>query len=926
MTVSKIILETVCLMTDYHAPSRPGIHGRKFFLLCMAICIGAFLYAPTYAEIDPPSEPEGEPHNVTDSSQIDLVMPSKPDDLFVVLKNGLTVLIRESHGSPVVSCQVLVKTGSMYEGKRMQGGLSHYLEHVVSGGTTSTLTEAQIKERLQAMGGATNAYTDYEHTVYFIKTTGEYYKEALGLLLAYVSDCQFNETEYEREKGVILQEYQMGENDPSNQLWRLFMKTAYLEHPVRYPVIGDREIFMSMDKDDLEAHYRRWYTPENMVVSVVGAVDKEAVLETVLELAEHMKRTSNPPYVLPMEPVQLSERRVEKSMPVARATRAEIGFRTVSLADPDLYPLDVLAVIMGDGRTSMLYENVRDKKGLVVSISAWSWTPVFTEGQFLVSMDLEYKDLSEAIDAVLAETTAVQKGAINEEALTRAKKKIVADYIFGQESVQSQARQLASDWVATGDPYFSEAYVSRIQEVTPQDLKRVANRYLRREHMTVAVVKPPEDLSKGQGAPASTSSVTPEIQKITLPNQMVLLLQKNTAVPIVDMEFVVRGGLRFEPVDKPGLSNFMASLLTKGTKGRSKTEIAETIENVGGSIRSGSGNNTVSVSVSVLKENFDVGLDLLSDVVLHPTFPEDEIEKQRRETLVAIEKLDENWTVEITRLFKRHYYHHHPYRNDIIGSSEPVESFTRSDIRDSYEAVMMPNNAVLAIFGDIDPEAVTASVKKAFEGFQPRVLEEPIIGMETQNIVRDEAFEVVNEKSSAAILVGYNGMTITDRDRPVVDVIDAVISGIRYPSGWLQEALRGGDRSLVYVVHAYPSFGVDGGYFGIMVQTTLDNYDAVLDAIQSKMALIQEEALAPEELERGEAMCITAHELGLETIASQASSAATYEILGLGYDYARLYPGLIKRVTAAEVLRVAKRLFSHHLIVSTKPEQLTTEE
>jgi zinc protease len=913
-------------MIDYHSCSRPLIQGGKFFLLYAVICIAVFFYAPTYAEDDPASKPEGKTHDITYSTKVNRIIPSKPNDLFVVLKNGLTVLIRESHGSPVISCQVLVKTGSMYEGKRMQGGLSHYLEHVVSGGTTSEMTESNIQERLQAIGGATNAHTGYEHTVYFIKTTGAHYKEALSLLLAYVSDCQFDETEYEREKGVILQEYQMGENSPANQLWHLFMKTAYLEHPVRYPIIGDKEIFMSMDKEDLEAHYRRWYTPENMVVSVAGPVDKRAVLETVIELAENMKRTSNPPYVLPPEPVQLSERRVEKGLPMARTTQAKIGFRTVTLADPDLYPLDVLAVIMGDGRTSRLYENVRDKEGLVLSISAWSWTPVFTEGQFLVSMDLAYEDLSRAIDAVLGEISAVQKKPVSEEALTRAKNKIIADHVFGQESVQSQARQIALDWVATGDPYFTEEYVSKIQEVTQQDLRRVAEKYLRREHMTVAVIKPPKDSSSPAVSVAPTPGVEPQINKITLPNQMILLLQRNTAAPIIEMKFVVRGGLRFEPADKPGLSQFMASLLTKGTKGRSKMQIAETIEDVGGSIGSGSGHNTVSVSVSVLKEHFNVGLDLLSDVVLRPTFPQDEIKKQRRETLIAIEKLDENWTSEIVRLFKRHYYHRHPYRNDVIGSSKAVESFSRGEIKSFYEAVMMPNNAVLAIFGDIDLESVTTSVEKAFEGFLPKVLEEPIIGKETENIVQDQAFGVVNEKTSAAIVVGYNGMTITDRDRPVVDVIDAVISGIRYPSGWLHEALRGGDRSLVYVVHAFPSFGVDGGYFGVMAQTTLDNYDAVLEAVHSKMALIQEEELAPEELERAKAMCVTAHELGLEKIASQASSAATKEILGLGYDYDKLYPGHIKSVSAAEVLRVAKKLFSQHLIVSTKPKALMIDD
>jgi zinc protease len=128
------------------------------------------------------------------------------------------------------------------------------------------------------------------------------------------------------------------------------------------------------------------------------------------------------------------------------------------------------------------------------------------------------------------------------------------------------------------------------------------------------------------------------------------------------------------------------------------------------------------------------------------------------------------------------------------------------------------------------------------------------------------------------------------------------------------------------MVHAYPAFGVDGGYFGIVAQTTPDNYDAVLEAIQSKMTLIQEEELAPEELERAKAMCITAHELGLETIASQASNAATHEIIGLGYDYDTLYPGFIKSVSAAEVLRVAKKLFPHHLIVSTKPRALMIDD
>ncbi|MBW1896845.1 MAG: insulinase family protein, partial [Deltaproteobacteria bacterium] len=732
---------------------------------------------------------------------VDRVIPSKPDDLFVVLKNGLTVLIRESPGSGVVSTQVLVRTGSIYEGERIRGGLSHYLEHVVSGGTTSKFTEEEIKGRLQAIGGVSNAYTSYGQTVYFIKTTRTHTKEALALLLAYVTDCQIDETEYKREKGVILQEFQMGENNPSRQLWHLFMKTAYSRHPVRYPVIGIRDVFLEMDKEDLAAHYRRWYSPENMVISVAGDVDKEEVLRTVIDFAGTLKPKATAPYVLPDEPPQLTERRVEKGLPIARITQAQLGFRTVALTNPDLYPLDVLAVIMGDGRTSRLYQAVRHKEELVLSISASSWTPVFAEGQFLISMDLAYENLSKAIDAVWKELLDVQENRVTPEVLERAKNKVLANFVFGQEKVQSQATQLASDWVAASDPYFSEKYVSNIQAVRADDVKRVARKYFQRDRMTLAVIKPTGTGSEEAEMRAAQVPSREEIQKIVMPNEMTLLLKRGAAAPIVALSFVVKGGLRFEPADKPGLSHFMASLLTKGTKNRSKIELAKAIEDLGGSIQSGSGNNTVSISVVVLKEHLDVALDVLSDVVLNPMFPEKEIEKQRQERLLAIERLDEQWTTEITRLFKRHYYRKHPYKHDVIGSAEAVKSFSREDIREFYRSIMLSNNAVLAVFGDIDAGDVTTRVKASFGRFQPGVLVLPVIASETQNIVQDEVFEVFNEKTSAALLVGYNGLALTDKDSSAVDVLDAIVSGINYPSGWLYDALRGGDKSLVYVVH-----------------------------------------------------------------------------------------------------------------------------
>jgi zinc protease len=848
---------------------------------------------------------------------VENVLPSQPGDLFVQLRNGLTVLIREIHTSRVVSCQVLVKAGSINEDEYFYGGLSHYLEHIVSGGTTSTLTEEEIKGILRSLGGASNAYTSYDRTVYFINTTADHYKRALQLLIAYVTDCQLAENEYRREKPVIQQEFKLGENSVSRQLWYLFMKTAYQRHPIRHPVIGYEDVFVTITRDQLMEYYRRQYAPQNMVVTVAGDVEPFEALQEVIKLMKDFKRVSQKPSVIPEEPLQVGPRWAEREFPPAQLARMQVGFPSVSLEDPDLYPLDVLAIILGSGRTSRFYRAVKDQKELVLSIDASNWTPHYARGIFVISMALKYENVDKALEAVFGEIEGIQSTPIPQSELEKAKKQVIADHIFAKQAADDIASGLASSYVATGDPYFDDLYVEGIQQVTAEDVRRVARQYLRRNRTTVAVLKPPRPKKVGKGTiPSRRSS---QIEQRVLSNGMTLLLRENPALPIVTLQLFGKGGQRYEPADQPGISLFTIGLLTKGTKTRSKYQIAKEMEEIGGSIDSSSGRNTYNVSVSVLKEDLEKGLEILSDVVTNPSFPEEEIEKQREDTLLAIQRIDESWEQEVTRLFRQNFFIQHPYRNDLVGTEESVRRFTRKGIGDFYRRLVMPNNMVLAVFGDIDIDGVTQSVERRFGHLKKGNLIRPNLKEETSNLFKDRKVEKANDKSSAAIFIGFNGMTLSDADRPVLDVIDAILSGIGYPSGWLHEALRGGDQSLVYYVHAYPSYGIDGGYFGVITQTTTANCQRVLDIISEKVRRIQEGPVTDEELRLAKQMVITMHDLGLETNASQAFSAAVSEVLGLGYDWDQRYRDLILRVTAGDVQRVASRIFKHRLIATTIP-------
>ncbi|UCD71263.1 MAG: insulinase family protein [Syntrophobacterales bacterium] len=845
------------------------------------------------------------------------ILPSQPGDLFVQLKNGLTVLIREIHTSRVVSCQVLVKAGSINEDKYFHGGLSHYLEHIVSGGTTSILTEEKINEILRSLGGASNAYTSYDRTVYFINTTAEHYKTALQLLISYVTDCQLAENEYRREKPVIQQEFKLGENSVSRQLWYLFMRTAYQQHPIRHPVIGYEDVFVGITREQLVEYYRKQYASQNMIVTLVGDLRPFEALEEVIELVKDFKRVSQKPSAIPEEPLQIGPRWVEREFPQAQLTRMHVGFPSVSLDDPDLYPLDVLAIILGRGRTSRLYTTVKDRKELVLSIDSSNWTPHYARGIFIISMSLRYENINETLETIMDEIGGIQSSLIPESELEKAKKQVIADHIFGKQAADDIASSLASSFVATGDPYFDDLYVEGIQAVTSEDVRRVAQAYLRRDRITTALLKPPQPKRAEREPILSGHSF--QIEKQVLSNGMTLLLRENRALPVVTFQLFGRGGQRYEPPGQSGISLFTMGLLTKGTKTRSKYQIAKEMEEIGGGIDSSSGRNTYSVSVSVLKEDFEKGLEILSDVLMNPSFPEEEIEKQRGDTLLAVKRIDESWEREVTRLFRQHYFVQHPYRNDLVGTEESVRRFTRSDIVDFYNRLVMPNNMVLGIFGDIDIKRVIKSVEQQFDNLKREKLVEPNLNEETSNLVEDGKVEKRNDKSSAALLVGFNGMTLHDTDRPVLDVIDAILSGIGYPSGWLHESLRGGDKSLVYYVHAYPHYGIDGGYFGVITQTTMANYREVLDIILEMVRRIQGEPVTDEELELAKQMVVTMHDLGLETNASQAFSAAVSEALGLGYDWDQRYRDLIKGVTREDVQRVAKRVFKHRLIATTIP-------
>jgi len=885
-------------------------------VLWVLFCYGLVAQAPAF-EI--PWQPPALPPAAKEFVQRTLY--SKPGDLFVVLKNGLTVLIRSQTASDVVSAQVFVRAGSIYEGKYLTAGISHYLEHVLSGGSTRSFTETEAKERLERIGGATNASTSFDHTVYYINTSTEHWKEALDLLLSYVSESTLDPQQVQREKAVIQQEIKMGENNPGSELWKLFMKTAYRTNPARIPVIGYEEVFVKLDRDALEDYYRQRYQPENIVVVLVGNVAPPEVLQFISEKTKEFTRRAAAPVVVPPEPEQVGPRWEEKGLPVARLTQAMLGFPSVSLYSKDLYALDVLAILLGDGQTSRLYYRLKDKENKVLSVSTSNWTPSFVDGQFMISLTLDPQNWPQILYPIEEEINRLKKDLVAPEELEKAKKLVLTQHIFGKETVSALAHSLASSYFDSGDPYFDERYVGSIRRVSREDIRDVARRYLLMNRSNIAVIKP--DASKDMSARTVTgsneASAPLPVDLQNLKNGLKVLIKKDTSLPLVTIQLYGLGGLLLEDLQKPGLSFFTASLATAGTKTRSKRQIAQAIEGIGGILESSSDSNTYHISVKVLKEDLDLALTILADLVQNAQFPQDELEKRRKETLLAIKKLDENWQSEVMRLFKQNYFQRSSYRNDRLGTPESVQSFSRDEVLAFYRRMVNPHHSVLAVYGDVDEKHVFGTLQKKLESWNapPVTLVEP--PDETHPLEADRTVEKKNDKTSCALFIGTDGMSLNDPHRPVLDVLDGVLSGTGYPGGRLFQALRE-KEDLVYVVGAFPFYGKRAGFFGVITQTTMKNLDKVQEIILSNLKHLAEETVPAEELQNAKDMMKTMHQIGLETVDAQGRSAAINETLGLGWDYDQKYPQLIEAVTAEEIQGLARELFSKTLIALTLPE------
>ena len=835
------------------------------------------------------------------------------------LDNGLRVVFLEKHDSPVVSVRAYVKVGAIYEEEFLGCGVSHYMEHIVSGGSTTNMSEQESNAIVKECGDNMNAYTTLDHTCYLMKTTREHWPKVADRIADWVGNCSINPKEVAREKPVIIQEIKMGEEEPGRVMWKLLQKNAFISSPLRVPTIGYEKNFLTITRTDLLKFYNKNYVANNIVLAIVGDLTRSE-LDPVLEKTfAKIKRGYDRQWLLTPESPILSPREEFINFNVQN-THLEIAFPGVKSDSADIYALDLLARVLSAGDSSILKKKLKKEMQIVYSVSAGNWWLAAAKGLFSFSIVCDEKNINKVTTAIFAEMENLKNNLISDVHIQRAKNQILVSHFKSLQSAEGLASSLGSNEISLGDPDFSVNYANKMQEVTAKDIMQVAKKYFNTNSVIRVGLNPEKkkeiSLENEKAIAKKNNDNFFNFSVKTLKNGIRVAMQPNNSSPLISFSIKVPGGIIYETTDDNGISLFLSQMLKRGTQTHSADDIAQTIEELGATLNYNVDRKSISGTAECLSKDADTIIELLADTLINPSFSEVELKKQQRLSLAAIRSQRDQWHREAFLNFTEHFFKGHPFGMSTLGRSNVISRLTSEKLEKFHAQILQPSDIVIGVAGNFDEKKLLETFNNFFGNIKSTT-KLPQKGGDTTPLLDDKIHEFDTPRSQATIVIGCKAPPLYDEDEKAIEVIDGYLSGFGGP---LFRALRG-DDNLVYVTYVFPMLEKEGGALIALAQCYPKNVSKVINKITNMLSNISIEPVSEKELISSKNCRLISFEMNNESLGALASQAATWEFLGKGANYGNSVPNQIKNVTAADIQKVAKEYLTNWTCVVTIPEQ-----
>lgn len=865
------------------------------------------------------------------------------------LSNGLEVIFHEDHSTPIVGVNLWYHVGSKNE-RPGRTGFAHLFEHMMFQG--SQHHDADYFGPLQKAGGKLNGSTSQDRTNYWETVPSNYLELALwmeadrmGFLLPVMTQQRLD-----NQRDVVKNERRQSyENRPYGLAYETILAALYPpDHPYSWPVIGSMADLNAASREDIATFFRTYYHPGNASLCIAGDFDPAQARKLVEKYFGSLPAGPKVEKLKPSVPELKADQRIRMTDRVG-LERVYLAWHSVPQFTADEAELEILADILGGGKTSRLYRSLVREKQIAQDVQVWQDSSELAGAVLVIATARPGHTAAELEAAAMAEIAKIQSEPPNQEEVTRAVNRFEARFVSALESISDfggRADRLNMYNVYTGDPGNLTKDFDRYPKVTPAGVQRVAKEYLGRHRVAFTVVpgkkveitpdprkvdeevreqlakkQPPQtrvtagepkdtfDRSRMPGPAPESKFTLPPIHRARLSNGLELLLVENHELPTVNMHLVLRSGRASDPADKAGLAGLTASVWDEGTKRRSSDEIAEELAGLGATLHMGVDWDTAAVRLFSLKRHLAAALDIYSDVVENPVFPERELARERAMALGRLVQIRDEPTILANMAVGAVLYGpEHPYGRPQYGTEESLKSIDRGDLERFYRAGFRPDRAALVVVGDVTIEELKPQLEKYFADWRAPAGRPVEPKYPPRPAPRPSRIILVDKPGSvqSVISVSQVGTERTSPDYFAIAVMNSIFGG--QFSSRLNMNLR---EEKGYTYGARTSFDWRADEPGPLTATasvqTQVTAPALTEFLKEFQGMVGAKPVTADELEFSKTYLTRGYPAGFETPSQVASQLETMVQFRLPDDYFNTVVPKIHAVSTEDVSRVARK-------------------
>jgi zinc protease len=854
------------------------------------------------------------------------------------LSNGLKVIFSQDKRLPMVAVNLWYHVGPANEipGRT---GFAHLFEHMMFQGSKNVAADTHFK-LLEAAGASDiNGTTNFDRTNYFETVPSNQLELALWIesdRMGYLLDV-LDEKALANQRDVVRNERRQSlENQPYGVPDEALYQALYpAGHPYHGVVIGSHADLAAAQLGDVQQFFRQYYTPNNASLAIVGDFEPGAARKLVEKYFGSLKKGPDVPRITATTPPITAEKRLTVTDTV-KLPRVYVAWLTPAIYKPGDADADLAAEILGGGKSSRLYKTLVYDKQIAQAVTA-TQESLILGSKFTIEATAKPGHTSEELEAAINEELRrfADTGPDASE-LERARNTIETRIITGLETLGGfggKADRLNSYEHYLGTPDYLRQDIERYRTASAQTIKAFATQYLQPTRRVVLFAIPGEKKLAGDPPAAQTppaggaqsvnadepwrkemprpgsvrSAQYPTPEEFSLPSGLKVILSERSELPVVSASLVFARGSGANPADMPGLANFTAGMLDEGTKTRDALQIADEVARLGASLATGSTMDSIQISVTSLAAQFPRTLELVADVTLNPTFPQEEVERQRSTRLANLLAQKSNPSQIASRVMATALYGPaHPYGYLDLGTEASNKALTRDAMVDFWKRHIVPGNAALVVVGAISRKQLEAITAKAFAGWTGK----PAPANTLPDARGTRAKLVIVDVPGAAqtqVRVASVGVPRSTPDFEALEVMNALLGGLF--TSRINLNLRE-DKGYTYGAFSTFVFRHEAGPFYAGAGVRTDATAPSVTEIYNEIRKMKDVEVTLDELTLGKDSLVRSMPGRFETTAQTVDSFRTLFVYNLGLDY---YPKYIERIGTLDAAAVHTAA-SRHLV------------